>query len=175
MTAETDQAQRALAFAYDYINKRERTVAEVAAELQRAGVDPPRAQAAIDELVALDYLNDVRFAKLFAQDKRTLEQWGAERIERGLVARGIDRELIAATLAEPDQETELQRALAVLARRFPQPPADRRERERALRVLLRKGYDGETALQAVRVVGRSDAGSHDPFAYTHARYYDSTQ
>ena len=40
------------------------------------------------------YLDDERFARLFAEDKRGLEQWGAERISQGLVARGIDRELI---------------------------------------------------------------------------------
>lgn len=146
-------AQRALELAYGYVNKRERTVAEVAAELQRAGIDPLSAQAAIGELAALGYLDDIRFAKLFAQDKRALEHWGAERIERGLVARGIARELIAATLTESQQETELERALAVLARRFPQPRAGRRERERALGFLLRKGYDGETALEALRARG----------------------
>jgi regulatory protein len=70
-----------------------------------------------------------------------------------LVARGIARELIAATLTESQQETELERALAVLARRFPQPRAGRRERERALGFLLRKGYDGETALEALRARG----------------------
>jgi regulatory protein len=154
MQAEMDHAaQRALELAYGYVNKRERTVAEVAAELQRAGIDPLSAQAAIGELAALGYLDDIRFAKLFAQDKRALEHWGAERIERGLVARGIARELIAATLTESQQETELERALAVLARRFPQPRAGRRERERALGFLLRKGYDGETALEALRARG----------------------
>jgi regulatory protein len=154
MQAEMDHAaQRALELAYGYVNTRERTVAEVAAELQRAGIDPLSAQAAIGELAALGYLDDIRFAKLFAQDKRALEHWGAERIERGLVARGIARELIAATLTESQQETELERALAVLARRFPQPRAGRRERERALGFLLRKGYDGETALEALRARG----------------------
>ncbi len=151
MQTELDQAQRALELAYGFINKRERTVAEVAGALRRAGIDPPGAQAAIDELVALGYLDDIRFAKLFAQDKRTLEQWGAERIERGLIARGIERELVAAALADSPQQTELERALATLARRFPRPPADRRERERALGFLLRKGYDNETALEALSV------------------------
>ncbi len=161
MSAEAgtaDQVQRARELAYGYINRRERTIAEVAGQLAGAGVDPACAQAAIDELVALGYLDDARFAKLFAQDKRELEQWGAERIARGLLARGIDRELAAATLVEHQPESELQRALAVLARRFARPPVDRRERQRALGVLLRKGYDSEVALQAVResAAGRQD-------------------
>jgi hypothetical protein len=44
---------------------------------------------------------------------------------------------------------EMDRALALLRRRFPTPVGDRRERERALGVLLRKGYDSELALEAI--------------------------
>jgi regulatory protein len=80
------------------------------------------------------------------QDKRALEQWGAERIRRGLAARGIEPEL-AETALKP--ESDLDGALSVLRRRFATPPRERRERERALGVLLRKGYEYELALEAL--------------------------
>jgi regulatory protein len=50
----------------------------------------------------------------------------------------------------------MDRALAVLRRRFPQPPEDRRERDRALGVLLRKGYESDLALDALAVHARGD-------------------
>jgi regulatory protein len=96
------------------------------------------------------------------QDKRELEHWGSERIRRGLEARGIERELaedaLAAGAGTGDRDstapgagdTELGRALALLRRRFAAPPRERRERERALGVLLRKGYEYELALDAIR-------------------------
>src|ERR1700737_1673635 len=99
------------------------------------------------------YLDDERFARLYAEDKRGLEQWGAERISQGLVARGIDRELIDEVVAAPGVETELERARALLERRFPVPPRDRRERDRALGLLLRRGYESELALDALRAYG----------------------
>ncbi|MGH2929282.1 MAG: regulatory protein RecX, partial [Solirubrobacteraceae bacterium] len=106
-------------------------------------------------------LDDERFARLFVSDKRELEQWGSERIRRGLEARGIDRRLAETALsavngdrAEP--ETELHRALALLRRRFPAPPEDRRTRERALGMLLRKGYETELALDALAAHARGD-------------------
>ena len=37
----------------------------------------------------------------------------------------------------------------MLSRRFPKPPRDRRGRDRALGVLLRKGYDIDLALDAL--------------------------
>lgn len=162
MQEAANQSQRALELAYRYINRRERTIAEVAARLSQAEIDPSTARATIDELIELGSLDDVRFARLFTEDKRGLEQWGTERIARGLAARGIDRELITAALAETEPDSELERALGVLARRFPVPPTDHRERERALAMLLRKGYDSETALTALRTARRCEAGTR-PF------------
>ena len=74
-------------------------------------------------------LDDARYARLFVEDKRTLEAWGSERIERELRARGVERELVAAALADgdADAEGELDRALELLRRRFPEPPRDRRD------------------------------------------------
>ena len=44
--------------------------------------------------------------------------------------------------------------MALLTQPIPTPPRDRRERERALGVLLRKGYETESALDAL--VARAD-------------------
>ena len=110
---------------------------------------------AVGELLENGYLDDARYARLFAEDKRALEQWGAERIRRELVRRGIDRELIASALAAGETESELDRALALLRQRFPAPCSDRRERDRALGMMMRKGYDSEVALDALAAHARS--------------------
>jgi regulatory protein len=97
-------------------------------------------------------VDDARFARLLIQDKRELDEWGADRIRQVLLARGVDREVVDDALAEHDELDsggEIERALALLQRRFPAPAGDRRERERALGVLLRKGYDTDFALEAI--------------------------
>jgi regulatory protein len=172
------QLQRALDLAYAFINRRDRTVAEVRAQLERKGVSEDLREAAIQTLCGQSLIDDDRFARLFVTDKRELEQWGSERIRRGLLTRGIDRELAETALQETSgrdlwpgttadtgasgasggtgapEESELDRALALLRRRFPDPPGDRRERERALGVLLRKGYESELALDALATHAR---------------------
>jgi regulatory protein len=155
----TERLDHALGLCYRYLNRRERTVAEVRRHLEQRSVVEETIEAAISRLDELGYLGDERFAKLFVTDKRELEGWGNERIRRGLVTRGIERELIdqalaASTTAEGAEATELDRARAVLQRRFPTPPRDRRERERALGVLLRKGYESELALDALSSYAR---------------------
>jgi regulatory protein len=53
-------------------------------------------------------------------------------------------------------QSELDRALGLLRRRFPDPPQDRRDRNRALGMLLRKGYESELALDALAAYARGD-------------------
>ncbi len=143
--------ERPLAIAYRYLNARERTRAEMRTHLEGKGIDPRDVERSIEALVDQGHLDDRRFARLFVQDKRELDEWGADRIRRTLRARGVDRDVVEGALAEhePDADGEIDRALAVLRRRFPSPAGDRRERERALGVLLRKGYDTDLALEAI--------------------------
>jgi regulatory protein len=144
-----DRLQHALELAYRYLNRRDRTEAEVRRHLGGKGLQADAAECSIEALREQGYLDDARFARLLVHDKRELEHWGTERITSTLLARGVDRELIDAALEEQTPAGELDRALSLLRRRFPSPPCDRRERDRALGVLLRKGYDSELAVEAL--------------------------
>ncbi len=157
MPDEQERLQHALALAYRYLNRRERTVAEVRRHLERKAVDPTSSEHALELLAEEGSVDDGRFAQLFAQDKRELEGWGIGRIRQGLLARGVDAELVEKTLADASsvaEATELDRALALLSRRFPAPPRERRERDRALGLLIRKGYDPDLALDALAAYAR---------------------
>jgi regulatory protein len=151
-----EQLQRALELGYRYLNRRDRTETEIRRRLEQADVTPTTIDHTLAILVDQGVVNDSRFARLFVEDKRTLDRWGNDRIRRALIQRGIDRALIEATLADGSTEDELARALELLRARFPRPPQDRRERDRALGVMLRKGYDGELAVDALA------AYAHDP-------------
>jgi regulatory protein len=144
-----DPLEHALGIALKYLNRRDRTVHEVRVRLERSAVDARVAEDVIGRLVDEGLLDDARFARLFAEDKRTLEAWGSDRIERGLSARGISPELVLDAIGVESGDSELDRALSLLRRRFPAASQNRRDRDRALGVLLRKGYDSELALDAL--------------------------
>jgi regulatory protein len=152
-----DRLQHALELSYRYLNRSDRTVSELRRHLEQRKVEAGTLERTIDTLTAQGFLDDARFARQFATDKREFGQWGSERITRGLLARGIEREKVEAALEElATGETELDRALAVLRLRFPSAPRDRRERDRAIGVLLRKGYDSDVALDALTAHARTN-------------------
>jgi regulatory protein len=136
------------------VARRERTVAELRTALERRRVEPDAIDAAVEELSASGFLDDARYAVRFAEDKRELAQWGSERIARELTRRGVAAELIDAALCDRTEQAELGTALILLEQRFPAPPADDRERDRAWRLLVRRGYAPELAYEAVRALGR---------------------
>lgn len=142
--------QHALELAYRYLGRRERTVLEVRRHLESKGVEPETAVAALAELGRQGYVDDVRYAQMFAEDRRKLDGWGSERIERRLAEAGVDPEIVASVVSGREPGAELQDALGVLERRIAQPPQDDRGRERALGLLVRRGYDLDTAYAAVR-------------------------
>jgi regulatory protein len=142
--------QQAREEAWRALNRRERTIAELARLLAAKRVEPEAIETVVSELCEQGYLDDASYAQRFAEDRRRLDGWGAERIERKLLALGVDRELVAAAVGAQETEDELAAAMAIVARRFPDPPATPRERDRALGVLLRKGYALELAHEAIR-------------------------
>jgi regulatory protein len=149
--------QHALDLAYRYLGHRDRTAVEVRRHLEGKRVDPGTIEEALEELERLGSLDDARYARQFAEDRRTLDAWGADRIERRLRSAGVAEEHVRAALAAQDAAGERDAALALLRRRLPGPPADDRARERALGVLVRKGYDLDLAYEAVRAFERDAA------------------
>jgi regulatory protein len=150
LTDPEARLQHARDLAWSALNRREHTTAEVQRLLERKRVEPEVIAAVLGELVGEGWLDDAGYARRFAEDRRHLDGWGSDRIERRLRALGIDRELVAAAVASVPVEDESNAALELLRRRFPEPPTDARERNRALGVLVRKGYELELALDVLR-------------------------
>jgi len=148
-----DSLDDALGRVYRYLGHRDRTVAEVRQYLLGRNIGEETVESAIDELKSQGYLDDARLAQRFTEDRRTLDAWGSERIERRLTELGVDRELIAAALTV-GESGELDTAVEFLRRRFPIPPENDRDRDRALKMLVRKGYPLELAYDAVNALSR---------------------
>ncbi len=98
-------------------------------------------------------VDDERFARRFAEDKRELRGWGPDRIAGALRARGIDEPLIEAAVEAEGAEALLERALE-LVEVSGIDPRDEASRARALSLLARRGFPLEVAYDAVRALER---------------------
>ncbi len=135
------------------ISQRERSTSEIVHWLAEHDYDPDQIEAAICGLIESGHLDDERFARLYAEDKRELAGWGPERIAAALRERGVDGSLIELVCTD-DREAQISRAAGLLGRRGA-PLADDHDRNRALGFLSRRGYGDEVAYDAIRAA-RSD-------------------
>jgi regulatory protein len=149
MTA-AEERRRAMELALRALNARERTEQELRAFLERRRLDAPVIEGAIAEMVNLGFVDDAGYAQRFAADRRLLDQWGSERIARDLARRGVDRDAIEGALSGVGRGDEVQAAVDLLDRRYQSPFEGDRDRDKAWRMLVRRGYEAEIAYEAVR-------------------------
>lgn len=134
------QLEQALGRAYGYLGRRDRTIAEVRAHLTRGTPDADVVELAIVVLIEQGYLDDERYARRFAEDRRRLDGWGSERIHRRLQELGIERELVLGASRAEDEASELEAAREFLRRRTRDTPTDDRAQRRGMEMLVRRGY-----------------------------------
>ena len=145
----TDRPADPFVVAVGALRRKERAAVELAEWLRRRGYGDGEVDATLARLVEAGELDDERFARRYAEDKRALRGWGSERIREGLASRGIAEPLIEAALEADSEVDELARAAALLASRN-RPLADEPDRARALGFLTRRGYGYEIAHEAIR-------------------------
>ena len=102
-------------------------MAEVRAFLERKEVEEADIEYALGELMDARALDDERFARLLAEDKRSIDGWGAARIDRELRRRGVPDHLAELERGRNDRDEELRAAVQLLGREVParrgRPPA----------------------------------------------------
>ncbi len=139
--------------------QREHSRAELERKLARHVEDTHEASAAaqiagvLDELAAKGLLSEERTAQAVLAGRG--QRFGSRRLKQSLQAKGLDAELVAATLLQA-KATEFERAREAWRRRFGTPAADARERARQMRFLAGRGFDGEVIRRVVQGTDAND-------------------
>jgi regulatory protein len=134
---EPDSPVELRARALRLLARREHSRTELGRKLAARAESPEALQALLDALEQKNQLSNERFA---AERARVLSRkFGAARIRQDLKAKGIDPELVGRVSAEG----ELERARAIVERKYREPAATREERAKRMRFLQSRGFSSE--------------------------------
>jgi regulatory protein len=135
--------------AIGYLARREYARAELRDKLLAAADSPSReaVDALLDELAALGYLSDQRFAKSLVRQKAGA--YSKRAISETLKARGVAGEAAADAFAEHDVD-DAAVLVALWRRRFGKAPADERDKARQIRFLQSRGFALSAILRLLR-------------------------
>ena len=131
--------------------RREYARAELEARLVAKGASRDDIVVVLDELSALGYVSNERFARAFAEQKSG--RYSRQRISSELKAKGVDADDIAVALTSAGVE-DAPTLEALWQRRFGRPPADDREKARQVRFLQARGFSLSAILALLRKVAR---------------------
>ena len=131
--------------------RREHTRAELARKLAPDAASSDALKALIDQLSSREQLSDERYAE--ARAHQLSRKFGALRVRRELVAKGVEPEA-AARFAADVEKSDLERARSILDRNYRAPATDPKERARRARFLQSRGFSPDVIRGAL---GRSRA------------------
>ncbi|HLX79674.1 MAG TPA: recombination regulator RecX [Burkholderiales bacterium] len=137
MNEQPDKATELRARALRLLARREHSRAELGRKLAPRAESPDALESLLDSLEQKKQLSNERFA---AERARVLSRkFGAARIRQDLKAKGVDPELVGRVSAGD----ELERARAILERKYREPAATREERAKRMRFLQSRGFSSE--------------------------------
>lgn len=143
-----DTALELKARALRHLARREHSRAELARKLTPRAESREALEALLDALEAKRHLSNERYAE--ARAHQLARKYGAARIRADLKAKGVADDIVERMGAGG----ELERARAILARKYRSPATTSAERARRMRFLQSRGFAHDT----IRAVLSSDAG-----------------
>ena len=133
---------------------RERCHKEVKSKLFELGIHPNDQEEIIVKLIQDGFLNEERFAKIFAYDKFHLQKWGKYRIERELKSRKISDYLIKKGLEEINEEEYLNTFQELLEKRMIliKEKNPLKKKKKIADYLLRKGFESALVYDSLQKI-----------------------
>ena len=138
MLDQPDTPEELRARALRLLARREHSRQELEGKLAPHAGSSEDLQALISGLKQKNQFSEERFAEERA--RKLARKYGAARIRQDLKAKGVPEDLIARLSSSED---ELQKAKAILERKYRAPAATREERAKRMRFLQSRGFSSE--------------------------------
>ncbi len=139
--------------AADYLARSMKTSAQMRTYLTKKGFSPEVTQAVLDKLNDYRYVDDSRYAELYAEQNSSSK--GPRRLKQELISKGIPREQ-AELAAQSASENASENAAALAEKYMRGKPRDLATLQKLQRWLLFRGYDYDTVYSAVSAYKSDD-------------------
>jgi regulatory protein len=133
-----------------YLSMREHSRMELARKLARYAEEGDEVEALLDTLEIAKFLSNERFSDSLVNRRQA--RFGNQRILMELKSNQVDDADIS-RIKQDLAETEIERAIEVLHRKFPNAPSDQSEYAKHQRFLMQRGFSGR-AIQAAMKADR---------------------
>lgn len=144
---------QALEYAKDYCAKEEHCQSDVKKKLRSYGVSEEEADICLAELISEGFINEQRYADLFAVSKFHQNNWGRNKIAMHLKAKEISRPCIRKALDKIDMAEYFDVINRLFEKRMPngKSEANSLERKKTISFLIGRGFEYSEITKALDV------------------------
>jgi regulatory protein len=141
--------------AFALLGKRIHSVYELRTKLRQKKYDADLIQLTIDDLLNSRYLDDMKFAEMFSEEKLRLKLWGKTKLKSELMKKGISSAVITTVLEEkfPPADEELDNASQLVKKKYSQLRNRNMEHQKLVKrlyaFLISRGYSYDVSRQAI--------------------------
>ena len=135
--------EQALQKLKQYCGYQERCHSEVQQKLWDLGVNRSMHDEIISNLIEEDYLNEERFARMFAGGKFRMKSWGKKKIEYALKDKKVSNYSISKGLKEIDEEAYQNLLERLAEKKYESLPSEQYlvRKKKTMDYLLQKGFE----------------------------------
>jgi len=137
----------------------ERCIQEAREKLDRLKVAPDVQEKVLRQLQEAHFIDEQRFAQVFARSKFNQNQWGRLKIRQALEEREIAAPFIEKALAEIDQEAYAETLCHLLLKKARARSATTNlyvKRDKIARYLTQKGFEPDLIWQTLKALPEKD-------------------
>lgn len=137
-----------------YCAYQERSHQEVRNKLHELGLSSSDSDELLAYLITEGFLNEERFAKLFAGGKFRVRQWGRIKIAHALEGKGLSQNCIRLGIKEIDEEDYLQTLQQLISRKIDEARDSNPFviRDKISKSIIQKGYEPELVWKMLKTL-----------------------
>lgn len=131
---------------------RERSRKEVVDKLRKLGTSDQVLEKMLSFLAESDYINELRFAKLFVSGKFRIKRWGKVKIKAELQKKGVPFNLINQALDEIEQEEYMKTLIYLAEKKRKEIKNEQYRMQKVGMFLLSKGFEPQLIRKVLKTI-----------------------
>lgn len=118
MATDHEQQKKLLQRAQALCSRQEKCLSDVRIKLKQWGATPDMSNQILALLLADKFIDEERYARMYANEKARINKWGKIRIENSLRAKGVSGENIEAAIESVEELASSENLMGLLKRKI---------------------------------------------------------
>lgn len=147
---EASGVARAIVKAETFLSGGDHSKKQLVQKLVRADIERPYAEKAALLMEERGFIDEDGQTERLARAYCKRKYWGKKRIARELLSKGYEKDSVSAAVSFISSEEYKEALKTVIERKYPDPPEDKKEKDRRIAALIRLGYSVSEITEAFR-------------------------